>query len=100
VTLELVSSQVTEIIEIDGELDSRSRRTLADAVASCASVLVDLAGLQSCDDGAIRAFLAADVEAKRREIRLEFRHVLPTVRHAFERNGIDWRIQFVDDFAL
>ena len=103
-TLEMVSSRSSaplapgstpgQVIALGAELDAES---LIDLVTTGEHVILDLGALERLDDDAVAALLAADGAARQHETRLEFRRVLPPVRHVLEHQAIDGRIEVLHD---
>jgi hypothetical protein len=92
---DVVAVRVTTDLDNEG-IDLLSE-TLVAAIAQHRAIVVDLTETRCCDDRLLDAFRRVDAAAKVAGATLEFRHVLPPVRHALEWACLDWRIQLVGE---
>jgi anti-sigma B factor antagonist len=91
--IEVSERGATLVLRIGGELDSATHTamlpTVAAAISSARSVVLDLSALTFCDSSGIAMFVDAHKKAAEDETSLVIRHPRPAVRRLIEITGVD-----------
>ena len=102
--IELSERGATLVLRIGGELDAATRTamepTVAAAIASAGSVLLDLSELTFCDSSGIAMFIDVHKQALANGTGLAIRRPHPAVRRVIEITGLNALIPIEDQRGL